>query len=120
MKRIADLETCHATQTSHHGAKGEWVVYNEDRVEICRFPKDWDEKQVMFAIHFGRKFERIALNAGIEFQKSKNPKEIVDLQVIVGRQRIDIQTLKERNEMLAKELDNLTLKNTDNGNTRIN
>lgn len=112
MERIADLETSHVTQTTHEkNGKGPWVLYNEERVEIHRFPKEWNEKQVMTAIHFGRKFERIALNAGIDFQRKKNPQEIVDLQVIVGRQRVDIQTLKERNDMLANELDKLTLKN---------
>ena len=113
MKRIADLETSHATQTiTERSGKGEWVLYNEDRVEIHRFPMHWDEKQVMMAIHFGRKFERIALNAGIEFEKKNAPQQIVSLRVLVGRQNVDILTLKEENEKLANELDKLSLKNT--------
>lgn len=114
MKRIADLKTSHVTQTTtDKSGKGPWVLYNEERKEIHRFPADWNEKQVMTAIHFGRKFEHIALNAGIEFQKDKAPQEILDLQIIVGRQNVDILTLKERNDILSTELDKLSLKNTE-------
>lgn len=111
MKRLADLETSHVTQTTHeqHG-KGPWVLYNEERVEIHRFPKEWNEKQVMAAIHFGRKFERIALNAGMEAERKKAPQQVADLRILVGRQNTDILALKEECDKLANELDKLTLK----------
>jgi hypothetical protein len=114
MKRIADLETSHVTQTTteKHG-KGEWVLYNEDRVEIHRFPASWNEKQVMTAIHFGRKFERIALNSGIDFQKERNPQTIKDLQALVTKLQKNNDIMREENIKISTELDALTLKNTE-------
>jgi hypothetical protein len=114
MKRLVDLATCHTTQTTHErSGKGEWIVYNEERDIIHRFPKEWNEKQVMAAIHFGRKFELIALNKGVDHQKTMNPQVIKDLQILVKKltERNDI--MKKENIKIANELDKLTLKNTE-------
>ena len=108
MKRIVDLATCHVTQlTSEREGRGEWVVYNDERKEIHRFPSDWDEKKVMEVIHFGRKFELIAMNAGIEFQKQKTPDLIKTLQSMVRNLTAEKDIILKRNETLANELKNL-------------
>ena len=105
--RLGELETAYATQLTHKGQKGEWVVYNEDRKELHRFPATWDEKTVMKVIHFGRAFEMKAFNRGVQFQKDKNPKKIKDLESIVKRNESDRVGMVNRNEMLANEIDNL-------------
>jgi hypothetical protein len=108
MKRLVDLATCHTTQTTtdEHG-KSEWIVYNEERKIIYRLPKEWTEKQVMTAIHMGREFELIALNAGVEFQKINTPAQMRALQVMVKNFEDDRKIMVERNLMLSAELEKL-------------
>ena len=111
MKDFIDLQTAYATQTiTESDGKGEWVIYNIDKKEIYRLPKEWTEKQVMTAIHLGRKFELIAFNKGIEFQKSKNPETIKTLQSMVVNLTADKDIMKKENIKLSDELDKLTLK----------
>lgn len=111
MKRLIDLQTAYATQiTSEKDGKGEWIVYNVDKEEIYRLPKEYTEKQVMEAIHLGRKFELIAFNKGVNFQKSKNPKTIITLQKMVKNLTAEKEMMKQYNDKIATELDRLTLK----------
>jgi len=105
-----DLQTAYATQLSDENGKGEWVVYNTDKVEIYKLPSDWTEKQVMTAIHLGRKFELQAFNNGVIFQKHKAPEEIKDLRNIVKNLSADREMIINENMKLANELDKLTLK----------
>jgi len=105
------LQTAYATQlTTEENGKGEWVVYNTKQEEIYRLPANWSEKQVMIAIHLGRKFELAAFNKGVEFQKSKNPETIVSLQKMVKNYESDRKQIVDRNIMLANELDKLNTK----------
>lgn len=111
MKDFIDLQTAYATQTITEGkGKSEWIVYNTEKEEIYRLPADWSEKQVMIAIHLGRRFELIAFNKGVEFQKSKNPETIKTLQKMVVQLTKDKELMKAENIKLANELDKLTLK----------
>ena len=107
--RLGELQTAYATQISHLGKAGDWIVYNEDREELWRFPAHWDEKTVMAAIKLGRDFEMKAFNRGVQFQKDKNPKKIKDLEAIVKRNESDRVSMVNRNEMLANEIDNLNI-----------
>jgi len=108
---LMELQTAYATQlTTEQDGKGEWIVYNNKKQEIYRFPANWNEKQVMAAIHFGRRFELIAFNKGVEFQKSKNPQTIVSLQRMVKNYESDRKQMIERNTLLADELDKLNIK----------
>lgn len=119
MKKLIELQTAYATQTTtEEGGKGEWVVYNNKKDIIFRFPKGWTEKEVMFVIHFGRKFELEAFNKGVNFQKSKSPKQMKALQEMVAGYESDRKQIIDRNivlsvelEKLNKELDILTIKN---------
>ena len=111
MRDFIELQTAYVTQTTtEENGRGEWVVYNTDKKEIYRLPKDWTEKQVMTAIHLGRRFELIAFNKGVEFQKSKNPETIIALQKIVVTLTRDKELMKNENIKLSDELDKLTLK----------
>jgi len=111
MINFIDLQTAYATQTiTEQNGKSEWIVYNTEKEIIYRLPADWTEKQVMAAIHLGRKFELIAFNKGVEFQKSKNPETIKTLQRMVVGLTSDKEMMKKENIKLANELDKLTLK----------
>jgi hypothetical protein len=59
--QITGLQTAYATQMTNESGQSDWIIYN--------IPKEWTEKQVMTAIRMGRKFERLAFNDGIEFQR---------------------------------------------------
>lgn len=111
MSNLIQLSTAHATQTTteEHG-KGEWVVYNNEREEIHRLPKDFTEKQAMAAIHLGRKFELIAFNKGVEFQKKKSPETMKELQKMVVSLTAEKKMIIKENEKISTELDKLTLK----------
>ena len=111
MGNLIDLQTAYATQTTtEENGKGEWVVYNTEEKEIHRLPKEWNERQIMAAIHLGRKFELIAFNKGIEFQRSKNPETIKTLQKMIISLTNDKEIMKKENIKLSNELDKLTLK----------
>ena len=113
MPRLVDLQTAYITQhTTESKGKGEWIVYNADKEEIYTLPVDWTPKQAMAAIHLGRKFELIAFNKGVEFQKAKNPKTIKTLQAMLLNLQEDKKMIIAENEKLANELDKLTIKNT--------
>lgn len=105
--RLIDLQSSYITQISTDGKKGSWKVYNADKEEIYTLPKDWNEKQVMVAIHLGRKFELIAFNKGVNFYKSKVPKEMKILQQLVLKLKAHNEIIKNRNIMLSNELEKL-------------
>lgn len=108
MKNFIDLQTAYATQTTNEPVgKGEWIVYNTENEIIFRLPKEWTEKEVMFVIHFGRKFELIAFNKGVEFQKEKNPETIKSLQKMVVSFEEDRKHIVNRNITLSNELEKL-------------
>lgn len=108
MGPLVDLATAYATQTTtEKNGKGEWIVYNTKKLEIYRLPADWTEKQVMTAIHFARKFELIALNAGVEHQKTKIPSDLKNLQKMVTNLTAERKILVNRNGELANELERL-------------
>ena len=105
--RLGELQTAYATQLNHLGKAGDWIVYNEDKEELWRFPAHWDEKTVMAAIKLGREFEMKAFNRGVNFQKSKNPQAMKDLQKLVANNQEERQAIINRNEVLANEIQNL-------------
>lgn len=86
--------------------KSEWIVKNELGEEIHRLPTHWTEKDLMAAIHFGRKFEEKAFNVGINFQKEKTPQEILDLRALLQTYERRIELIIAENEKLSTELDN--------------
>lgn len=108
--RIVDLATAYVTQvTSEESGKGEWILYNTDEEEIHRFPKHWDEKTVMKAIHFGRKFELIAMNAGADFEKKYQPIKMDELHKMINRLNKEKQIVINENIRISEELNRLML-----------
>ena len=105
--RYIDLQSAYATITTDNGIESEWIVYNADKKKIYELPSGWTEKQVMTAIHLGRKFELIAFNAGADLQKRKVPKTIKDLRSMVVQLAADKDIILNRNILLANELDKL-------------
>ena len=98
-----DLANCHVTQNTKDGKKSDWIVKRKDGEELATLPKDLNEKQVMKAIHFARKFELIAFNKGIQFKKSVKTEMVPD-----ERKKLHavIAGLEKHNSVLAEKLDN--------------
>lgn len=70
MNDLIDLQNCHATQITHDGVKGEWRVRkNITSEDLYTLPGTISDADLQSCLDFARKFERIAFNAGIEFQK---------------------------------------------------
>jgi hypothetical protein len=105
LKNLIDLQTAYVTQlTTEDKGKGDWVVYNEDKIELYRLPADWDEKTVMAVIHFARKFELEAFNRGIEFWKQRANSLFENERMMYKAQ---FEALKDENNRLAEKLDEL-------------
>lgn len=109
---VNQLKTAYVQQlTTEKDGKGDWILYNEKDEEIHRFPANWDEHKVMSVVNFGRKFELLAFNKGIEFQKKQQPLEHKSLQNIAKNLKIENERLLKENEKIGNELDRIALAN---------
>lgn len=106
-----ELANCHVTQTTKEGqGKSKWVVKDQEGKELALLSQDLNEHQVMEAIHFARKFELKAWNAGIEFGKliRSGAKKSELTQDERNKLLRIIDELTSANEVLAKNLDKFT------------
>lgn len=73
MKDLIDLANAHVTQiTSEQNGKSAWKVrQNITSNDLAELPANLSEKDVFACLDFARKFELIAFNVGIEFQKQQ-------------------------------------------------
>lgn len=105
---INQLVTAYGSQfDGGPNGKSEWIVMNEQQEEIYRLPTHWSEKDFMAAMHFGRKFEELAFNVGIDFQKAKTPQELLDLRALLQTYERRIELIIEQNNKLSTELDRI-------------
>lgn len=110
MPRLVDLQTAYVTQHTTENGKQDWIVYNEDKEQIAILPKELDERQAISYLHFARRFELVAFNKGVQFQKDKVPSDMKELQKLVKQLTLEKEEMKNYNIKLANELDKLTLK----------
>lgn len=67
-----DLQSSNFTQTTVHGVRGDWRVRkNITGEDLQTFPPAVSDELMYAILTFARKFELIAFNAGINFQKDK-------------------------------------------------
>ena len=104
-KDLVQLATANITQNTTNSEKTEWIVKeNITGVTLASLPKHLSESDVFAIMGFARKYEIIALNAGIAFQKGSQN------EVLVGKLKILESACKEmadENERLASLLENL-------------
>ena len=98
MKEYIDLQSAHITQyTTEQDGKSAWKVrQNITSKDLFEFPGHLSEKDIFTCLEFARKFELIAFNTGIQFQKDV--------------QKEQIQIARQENERLAAALDKLMRK----------
>jgi len=93
-----------ATQHSKDGKNGEWAV-NSNGKKLWSLPESLTPQEAMHVIKFARKFEEVAYNQGIEFQKKDAPRRISTLEKIVRNLRAENQILLSENEKIGDKLD---------------
>ena len=69
---LIDLQSANATQLSANGVKSEWKINKNVTGEILQiFPATVTDELMFMVLDFARKYELIAFNEGITFQKGK-------------------------------------------------
>jgi len=96
MKEYVDLQSAHVTQlTTEKDGKSGWKVRKNITDDfLYELPGHFSEKDVFTVLDFARKFELIAFNAGIQFQKK-----------ITGKK---VNTMSQENVRLSNVIENLT------------
>ena len=103
---LIDLASAHVTQsTSNSKGKGPWMVrQNITSKDLFELPGHLSESDVFKILDFGREFELIAFNIGINFQK-----DISNVLMRKMQSEFDdkIKLAREENERLAEKLGQL-------------
>ena len=96
MKDLIDLQNAHVTQiTTEQAGKSAWKVrQNITSKDLAELPAHLNEKDVFTCLDFARRFELIAFNAGIGFQKTQLKNEV--------------QAMAQENIRLAAVIEHLT------------
>jgi hypothetical protein len=103
---LIDLATAHVTQTKRQGQpKSKWYVRkNITGEDLATLRPTFNEEEVFEILDFARKFELIAFNAGIQFQKKLSNAYYKNL--LDGHKRV-IHELTAANTKLADKLKDL-------------
>jgi len=103
-KDLIDLAHAHVTQlTADKVGKGPWRVQkNKTNETLFTLDKAYNEKQVFEILDFARKYELIAFNAGIQYQKELSDTYWKSIES--GLKRV-ITELTAANDKLADRLD---------------
>lgn len=89
-----DLQSSNFTQTTTHGVRGDWRIRKNITGDVLQtFPPAISDELMNTILTFAKKFEIIAFNAGINFQKGK------ENGVLAAR----IQDITNLNAALAEE-----------------
>ena len=69
---LIDLQSANATQSSDSGVKSDWKIHKNVTGEVLQtFPSTVSDELMFMVLDFARKYELIAFNEGITFQKGK-------------------------------------------------
>ena len=100
---LIDLQSANATQLTSSGVKGEWRIKKNITGELLQILPAAVSDELMFTfLDFARKYELIAFNAGISFQKGKE-NEVLAANINELKAVRDI--LIEENSRLADALE---------------
>ena len=75
---LIDLQSANATQLSDSGVKSDWKINKNVTGEVLQtFPSTVTDELMFSILDFSRKYELIAFNEGITFQKGKENEVLV-------------------------------------------
>lgn len=101
-----DLQSAHVTQLTENSVKGEWFVKKNKTGDLLwTFPATIGDPEMFSIMDFVRKYELIAFNAGINFQKGKQ-NEV--LKSTIDKLKSVNKELGEENQRLANVVEILT------------
>tara|TARA_R110000851_G_C13102760_1_gene569230 strand:- start:13744 stop:14115 length:372 start_codon:yes stop_codon:yes gene_type:complete len=104
LPELIDIQSAHVTQLANNGVKGDWKVKKNITGEtLATFPPNISDKLMFGILNFAKKYELIAFNAGISFQKEKQNELL--LAKIDELKRLGLELASE-NERLATILEN--------------
>ena len=106
-KDLIDLAHCNAYQTTNDGVKSDWLIRkNITGEELGQLPSHLSEEVIFQILHFARKYELIALNAGIQFQKQHQNAILREENRIL---KANLQGAIKRTEQLSELLEKYQL-----------
>lgn len=104
MNNLIDVQNCNMFQETYsNGTKSDWLVRKNISGEtLCSLPSSVSDKAMFALIDFTKKYELIAFNKGIEFQKGKQ-------NTLLNREITDLKSaylsLQAHNDYLADSLE---------------
>lgn len=105
-ENLIDLQNAHVTQLTEGNIKGDWMVrQNVTSDDLFTLPPHLSEKDVFTILKFARKFELIAFNTGIHFQKSHQDARLTER---VANLEEELQQITEHSDKLAGTVERLT------------
>ena len=95
---LIDLQSANATQLSNNGVKGAWSIKKNISGELLQvLPATVSDELVFTILDFAKKYELIAFNAGIKFQKGKE-NEVLSTNIIELKHTIN-ELITENNRL---------------------
>ena len=105
MQDLVDLANANMFQETFSTGKTDWEIRKNVTGDVLEtLPRHLTDSDMFAIIKFARRFELIALNAGIEFEKRNSSDRINKIQ---ERYEAEIIALSERNELLSDKLKKL-------------
>ena len=103
MEELIDLQSAHVTQLTSSGVKSDWIVKKNITGDILHiFPPSIPDALMFEILDFAKKYELIAFNAGIKFQKKNQNllltaqiKELEAVNTELGEENIRLATILE-------------------------
>lgn len=102
-KDLIDLQNCNAYQQTNDGNKTDWIIRkNITGEELAKFPLNVSDKLMFSIMDFAKKYELIALNAGIQFQKGRQDESLTQENIALKQ---NLKAATDRTEQLSNILE---------------
>ena len=101
MNHLSPLQTAFIRQ-SRDVKDNAWVVFSEDGVELYDLPNNLTPKEAMAHLHFARKFELEALEAGINQGRHQSRTAATN---VINELRAKVALLEQQNIGLSTQLE---------------
>ena len=100
---LIDLQSAHVTQTTEQGVRSDWNVKKNITGEVLHvFPPSISDTLMFEVLNFAKKYELLAFNEGINFQKGKQNEflsaqitELVGVNRELGAENVRVTTILE-------------------------
>lgn len=95
---LIDLQSANATQLSDSGVKSDWKINKNVTGEVLQtFPSAVTDELMFGILDFAKKYELIAFNEGIKFQKGKENEVLAS--TIAELQQVNAFLIAENSRM---------------------